>query len=112
MAIKEAKEIQNGQIIDHTLTEAVNVGDVIPLGTSMIGIAVSSGLIGEIIAVEVEKVWNINAKTSDVINVGDTLYFDQSNRELTKTETSNIKAGKAITSKSAVAGTVNIKINI
>lgn len=109
---KEAIEKQKGSVLDITLTSDVNVGEVIPLGTSMIGIACNSGLTGEVIAVETEKVWTINAKTADAINIGDTLYLDATNRELTKTSTSNIKAGIAVSSKGAVAGTIDIKINI
>ena len=110
--IKEALEIQDGRVIDYTLAGSVNVGDVIPLGSSMVGIAVISGLAGEVISVDTEKVWQVTAKTSEAIAVGDILYFDVTNRELTKTSTGNVKAGKAMTSKSAVAGTINIKINI
>ena len=110
--IKEAIEKQNGSVLDITLGSDVNVGDVVPLGNSMISIACSSGLTGEVIAVETEKVWTINAKTADVISIGDTLYFDVTNRELTTTATSNIKAGIAVSSKGATAGTIDIKINI
>jgi predicted RecA/RadA family phage recombinase len=111
-AIKEAIEKQKGSVLDITLTGDVNVGDVTPLGTSMISIACSSGLTGEVIAVETEKVWTLNAKTADVIGIGDTLYFDVTNRELTITDTSNIKAGIAVSAKGATAGTIDIKINI
>jgi len=110
---KEAVEKQNGSILDITLSSDVNVGDIVPLGSSMVSIACSSGLTGEVIAVETEKVWTINAKTADAIEIGDVLYFDDSNRELTVTATSNIKAGIAVSSKStATAGTIDIKLNI
>lgn len=109
---KEAIEKQKGSVLDITLASDVNVGDIVPLGNSMISVACSSGLTGEVIAVETEKVWTINAKTADTINVGDTLYFDEIKRELTITEASNIKAGKAVSSKGATAGTIDIKINI
>jgi len=110
---EEAIEYQKGQTIDLTLTSDVNVGDVIPLGTAMVGVAITSGLTGETIAVELEKVWQVNAKTADAVAIGDTLYFDATARELTITETGNIKAGRSISAKAAnVAGFVYIKINI
>lgn len=109
---KEAVEIQVGSKIDLTLTEDVSVGDVVPLGTDMISIATVSGLTGEVIAVETEKVWEITAKTADAIAVGDVVYFDATAREITTTATDNIKAGKAVTSKTAVAGTINVKLNV
>lgn len=108
---KEAIEYQDGHVIDHTLTSDVNVGDVIPLGT-MVGVAVTSGLTGEVIAVAIEKVWQVTAATADVITVGAVLYFDATNRVVTTVSTANTLAGKAISAKAvATAGTVYIKIN-
>lgn len=109
---KEAVEFQDGTVIDYTLSEDVNVGDVIPLGDDMIGIAVVSGLTGEQITLELEKVWKINATTADAINVGNVVYFNATSREITTTDTSNCRAGKAISAKAAAtAGFVYVKIN-
>ena len=107
---KEAFEAYDGDVIDYTLTGVVSVGDVIPL-KNMIGVAQNSGLTGEVIAVKIAKVHTINAKTADVIEVGDVVYFDVTNRELTLTATSNIKAGIAVSAKGAVAGTIDCKLN-
>lgn len=108
---KEAIEYQKGDVIDHTLAGDVNVGDVIPL-SGMIGVAVTSGLTGEVIAVKIVGVWQITAATADVIAVGDVLYFDATNRVVTTVATSNTLAGKAISAKAGTtAGTVYIKIN-
>lgn len=109
---KEAIEYQDGVVIDHTLTENVNVGDVIPLGDSMIGIAVVSGLTDEKITVEIERVWKIDATTADAINVGNVVYFNSTTRAITTTEGGNCRAGKAISSKaSGTDGFVYVKIN-
>jgi len=108
---KEAIEIQEGQTIDHTLTSDVNVGDVIPLGT-MVGVAVTSGLTGEVIAVKLEGVWQITATTADAITVGAIVYFDATNRVVTITATANTLAGKAVSAKAgATAGSILVKIN-
>ena len=110
--MKEAILYQEGQVIDYTLTGAVDVGDVVPLGTDMIGIASTSGLTGEVIALEIAKVWQITAATADVIAIGDLLYFDATNRVLTTVSTSMVRAGRAISAKAAAtAGNVYIKIN-
>lgn len=109
---KQAIEKYDGRVITYTCTKSVTVGDVIPLGISMIGIAVNSGLVGEEISVEVEKVWVIKAKTEDAISIGDTLYWDDTNKELTLANTNNIYAGRAISSKGTVAGVVEVKINV
>lgn len=110
--MKEAVRYQDGIKIDKTLTSNVDVGDVVAVGTGMIGVASTSGLTGEMVALEVEGVYEINATTADTINEGDLLYFNVSAREITTTSTSNVRAGRAISSKAgAVASTVLVKIN-
>ena len=109
---KQAIEKYDGRVIPYTCTKEVTVGDVIPLGVSMIGIAVNSGLIGEEISVELEKVWTIKAKTADVIAVGDVVYWDDTEKEITKEATDNTYAGRAMSSKASVAGTVEVKLNV
>jgi len=110
--MKEAILHQEGRVIDHTLAGAVDVGDVVPLGTSMVGIASTSGLTGEVVALEIEKVWQITAATADVIAVGDLLYFDATNRVLTTVSAGMVRAGRAISAKAAAtAGSVYVKLN-
>lgn len=53
--MKEAIRIQEGEKVGFTLTGATNVGDVVPLGTGMVGIASTSGLSGEEITLELER---------------------------------------------------------
>lgn len=110
--VKEAIEVQEGDVIDYTLTSAVDVGDVVPLGTSMIGIAVNSGLTGEVIGLAIEDVYEINATTADVIAIGDVVYFDTATRAITTVSAGKIRSGRAVSKKAAaVAGTVFVKIN-
>ena len=112
MMTKEAVEIQNGVTIDYDLTADVSVGDVVPLGTGMIGIATVSGIAGETIALQVENVFEIAAAAADAIAVGDLLYFDETNRVLTKTATDNVRAGRAVSAKAgSTAGSILVKIN-
>lgn len=109
--VKKAVEFQEGRVIEFTCTSDVVVGDVVPLGTGMIGIAVKSGLVGEVITLELEKVWTIKAKDSEAIAIGDKVYWDNTAKELTKTTSSNTYAGISISSKSTSAGTINVKIS-
>jgi predicted RecA/RadA family phage recombinase len=110
--VKKAVEFQEGRVIEFTCTSDVVVGDIIPVGVSMVGIAVKSGLIGEVITLELEKVWTIKAKDSEAIAIGYVVYWDDTAKELTKTATDNIYAGRALSSKSTSAGTINVKINV
>ena len=109
---KKAIEKYEGKVIPFYCTGEVTVGDILPLGVSMIGIAVNSGLAGEEISVEIEKVWSIKAKDTDVIKVGDIVYWDIDNQVITTESTDNIYAGRAVSSKGLTAGTVDIKINV
>ena len=109
---KEATEIQEGKKINVTLTADVEGGEVIPYGTDMCVIASTAGLVGEVVACETEKMWELNAATADVVAVGDLLYFDATARALTTVALSNTRFGRATTAKAAtVAGTVVAKLN-
>lgn len=111
--MKEATLYQHGKTIDIELSGAVSVGDVIPLGTNGIGVACTTGLSGETIAVDIEGVFEINAKTADAITAYGLVYFDTINREVTITATSNVRAGRALYAKAGgTAGTVYVKINV
>jgi len=110
--MKEATRVQEGKRIDHILAGAVDVGDVVPLGTGMIGIASTSGLAGEMIVLEIESVYEIAATTADAVTEGALLYFNETSREVTTTATSNTRAGRAVSAKTAAtAGSVLVKIN-
>lgn len=109
---KKAVEKYDGKVIPFYLLDDRVVGDVVPVGVSMVGIAVSSGLTGEKISLEIEKVWTIKAKDSDVITVGDIVYWDDTLKVITKEDTDNVYAGRAMSSKGATAGTIDVKINV
>lgn len=114
---KEAVRYKDGKKVDVTLSGAVNVGDVVPLGTSMISIACTSGLTGEVIACDVEGIYEINAATADTITVGGEVYFDHVNRVITTAAddgagTNYARAGVAVSAKAgAAAGAVLVKID-
>lgn len=111
--IKEAVEVQEGRVIDITLTEVVDVGDVLCFENGMVAIANLDGLVGDTITATTEGVWEIEATTADEIKFGQTVYFNQTTRKITITSTDNCKAGKAMTAKAAgTAGKVAVKINV
>jgi predicted RecA/RadA family phage recombinase len=110
--VKKAVEKYEGKVITFTCVDEVIVGDVIPLGVSMVGIAVNSGLVGEEISIELERVWTIKAKDTEAIVLGDVVYWDDTLKEITKTDTDNTYAGRALSSKGTSAGTVDVKINV
>jgi len=112
MSIKEAVEIQKGDVVDITLDSDANVGDVIAKG-DIVGVATVSGLTGETVGLAISGVWEVKAKDADAVEFGKKLYWDNTNRELTTTADSNTKAGVAVSEKDAnSAGFVLVKLNI
>ena len=110
--VKIAIEKYDGKVLPFYCTGEVTVGDVVPVGVSMVGIAVNSGLTGEKITLEIEKVWTIKAKDSEAIAVGDVVYWDDTLKVITRDATDTVYAGRAMSSKSATAGTIDVKINV
>lgn len=70
------KYVQPGQTIDYTLTGTVTSGDIVPL-KHCIGIALKSGVSGDVIAVAIEGVFeNVAKVTAAVFVVGEKLLWD------------------------------------
>jgi len=104
------KKVYDGLVLIMVALVATAVGDVVVFANS-IGIAQTKGEIGDRISVDTVGVYNIPVKTDDAVNVGDALYWDNTNKYLTITADSNTLAGTAWSVKAAsVAGNVDIKI--
>jgi len=118
--MKEAIIRQEADRVPFTLSEKVEVGDIIQYGSELIAIAGTSGLAEETITVYVgDVIVEAAAATDKEIKVGDKLYWDHVNRVLT-TDADDGKspavkynpAGHAITSKAAnVTGAVEFILN-
>jgi len=119
--VKEAYIIQEDDRVPFTLSENVEVGDIIQFGTEMVAVAATSGLAGETITVYLAgQIVEAPAAEADGINVGDKLYWDHIDRVLTLKSDSNgdgtgtpyNPAGHAVTGKAAnVAGSVRFTLN-
>ena len=118
---KEAYIVQEADRIPLELTGNADVGDIVQIGSDMVGVAATSGLAGETITVYVGGVVvEAAGALADDIAVGSKLYFDHVNRVLTLksdsvgdgTGTPFNPAGHAITAKAAnVSGNVQILLN-
>lgn len=104
---RQATFVKEGHNIDFVLTANVAVGDVIVVG-NRIGIALTAGSTGDTIAVKVDGVWTMAAVTGTAFVVGDTLYWDDTANNLTKTATSNTLVGVALEAKDSAAATVKV----
>lgn len=99
----------DGARVPHTAASAIVAGDVIVL-TDMIGIAVHDIANGEDGHLDIEGVYSLPLKTDDTPTVGQIVFWDSGNSEITVTETDNIKAGVYI-GDSDITDEVLVKIN-
>lgn len=102
--------IQEGNVLSYTATAAVASGAVVVIG-KRIAIALADIAVGEPGAITAEGVFAVAKLGTDVVGLGDLLYWDAANNRLTSTAAGNTAAGFAAAPAGAGVGTVNIKIN-
>lgn len=108
---REARYIQPGEVITwvNDTESDVEVGDVVNLG-SRIGVALvdipneGSG------AVKVTGVFELPAIKTAAFSVGDQVYWDSTNGNLTNSSTDNTPAGWVVEAKAAAGATAKIKL--
>lgn len=101
--------IQKGDVINVTLGATVASGAVVKAG-SVIGIAQTSGVSGDVIAVSVEGVFNVPKLSTDNMTQGSPLYWDAANSRMTLTSAGHTLAGYAWETAGASTTTVNIRL--
>lgn len=107
---RQATFVNEGNNVDFTLTAAAAVGDVVIIG-SKAGIALTAGAIGDTIAVKMGGVWKMAAVAGTAFVVGDTLYWDDTANNLTKTSTSNTLVGIALAAKESAGTSATVRFN-
>lgn len=83
---------------------------VVPI-TGRIGIAADIIPIGAVGSLSVSGAWELPAETGVAFAVGDPLYWDNTNKRLTKTASGNTPAGWCIAAKASAAAIASTKIN-
>jgi predicted RecA/RadA family phage recombinase len=95
----------DGDTVTIVAANAVAGGEPVYLG-SIPGIAVSTVDAGELLAVQLEGLFSATAASADTIALGDALYYDDTNKVVTTTDTGK-PIGAAMSEKAAgVDGTV------
>jgi len=108
---KQATFVMKDSRIDFTAVAAIVVGEVVPIGTGMVGIALTDIAIGASGALITEGCFNMTAKAGEAFAIGDLLYWDDTTNSLTKTTTSNTRAGIAINAKLSADTLAFVRIN-
>lgn len=102
--------IENGTTIDYTVSgEAVKSGQIVVI-EKIVGVALTDGEVGETIALRTEGVYAL-PKATGVINQGAAVYFDNSAKNITTTDTGNTLVGVAWAKAESASATVAVKIN-
>lgn len=104
-------QVQDGDVITVTAPYAVTSGQGCQVGTALFGIASGDAANGATLELQMEGVYDVTALSTDTAAVGDLLYWDNTNKRLTTTATSNLKVGVAVAAKTAGATTVRILLN-
>lgn len=105
-------KIQKGDVLDYTNNGAATIEyqAVVPLGTKRIGIAAAKIAVGDVGSVEVVGVHQLAAESGVAFEFGDDLYWDNTNKRLSKTSAGNCYAGWCFSQKASAAVTACVKI--
>jgi len=102
-------KVLDGNVVIIPAPSDVSLRDVVPFGTTNIGVAQTEGLTGEDISVELVGVYELPADTTEGFSIGDTALWDVDNKVVISTGT--VTAGLILSEKVAGAdGTVLVKI--
>lgn len=108
-----ANYVNEGEVLPYTPVAAVVAGAVVKIVDSVtvgyIGVAnqdIAAAALGELC---VEGVIEFSAKSADTFALGDVVYWDSINVEITTTSTAHCLAGRAAGAKSN--GLIRVKIN-
>ena len=102
--------VKSGDILTLTAPYAVSAGGGAKVG-AIIGIAlndVANAAAGEF---HVRGVFDITALSTDTASVGDAAYWDDTNKRVTTTLTSNLKIGVGVNTKANGDTTARIRLN-
>lgn len=99
-----------GKVINYkNAGEEIAYRDVVPIGTSCIGISNMPIPQNEVGTVTLEGIWELPADTSTTFEVGDMLYWNTAGKKLTKTST-DIPAGMCTLKKESATAVGQVKL--
>ena len=88
-------KISSGEVFDVTIGATVAPGDVVVM-QDRIGVAVAGGVSGDTIAVDTEGAFELDKRVGDTIAQGQSLYWDETNSELTIDDSPGGSPGRAV----------------
>lgn len=100
---------QMGDMIDYTPSGNVSAGDIV-VQVDLIGQVVSDTLADQKGALRIEGVINAPKLSTDVVAIGDILYWDAGNSRCTKTASTHKIIGKAVEAAGSGVTDVDVKL--
>lgn len=98
----------------HSVTVAapyqVTSGQGAQVGAGIFGVAQADAANGATVVLVLEGIWTLPKEAPLVINLGDRLFWDNTNKRLTKTATSNLAVGVATVAAVSAATTVTVRL--
>lgn len=110
MARLTDNHVGEGEIVQLPAPYARGIGEGALIG-SIFGVACRTLANGEVGPFALEGVWKVAKKTADSFSPGTLCYWDDANKEITTTSTSNRRVGFAVETIGAVAGTVTMRLS-
>ncbi|MEM6890268.1 MAG: capsid cement protein [Pseudomonadota bacterium] len=104
--------VQPGDSITLTAATVASSGDGVLVG-SLFGIASGDAAIGEALVLTTKGVFTLSKPTTDVMAVGDVLYWDDSAGLVTTNDDTgaNPRVGLAVTAAGNPSGSVNVRLD-
>lgn len=103
--------VQEGDVLDYNAGAAAVVSGSVVVMAKRIGVALGDIPAHETGSVSVTGVWIVPKLSTDVVAMGDLLYWDADDFRMTTTAGGNVQAGYAAAAAGAGAAAVRIKIN-
>lgn len=101
---------QSGETLTVTAPYAVSGGNGVLVG-SLFGVAAADALNGAAVEVKTKGVFDLVALGTDTASVGAKIYWDNSNRRVTTTATSNTLIGVATAAKGSGATVASVYLD-
>lgn len=103
--------VQPGDTLTLTAPYAVSAGGGAKIGTNIFGVALSDVANGAVGEWATGGVWDLTALSTDTGSAGTIWYWDDTNKRVTTTLTSNLKIGVGVNTKSNGDTTARVRLN-
>lgn len=102
--------ISSGEIVSVAAPYARESGEAALVG-SLFGVSITKVALGETMQMQTKGIVKHTKVTADVVAVGDKIYWDNTNKILTTTATSNKWVGVAVAAAGNTATEVELRLN-